>query len=441
VLRTYALPLADEAYKTFSSRYGFTPAGPILIEVFPVHDDFAVRTLGLPGLEAALGACFGRVIAMDSPHARKPLDFSWQATLWHEIGHVFTLQVSKYRVPRWLTEGISVYEEHRRRPAWGRELTLEFAHALSRKETFGVKGLPAAFKRPESLALAYFEASLLVEHLVAVNGDGGLRTLLAAYAGGATDADAFAKAFGQSLDAAEASFKTFIDQRYAALARAMTAPPAVAGDDVAGLKTRAAATPDSYVSQLTLGQRLFKLGDFSAARAPLERAADLAPQASGPGSPRALLADIALKTGDLARARRELRQLLESDHTNVAAARQLVSLTEGVPATDTTAVAERDFGLRLVADLDPFDPETHASLGKRLLEKNTRPDIEAALLEFRANLALGPANLAEAHTDLADVLVRLGRREEAKTQALEALKLAPSFARAQDLLLAAIGRQ
>ena len=35
VLRAYALPLAAEAYKTFSARYGFTPSGPLLIEIFP----------------------------------------------------------------------------------------------------------------------------------------------------------------------------------------------------------------------------------------------------------------------------------------------------------------------------------------------------------------------------------------------------------------------
>ena len=64
------------------------------------HDDFAVRTAGLPGLIGALGVCFGRVVTMDSPHAR-PGDFQWEATLWHELTHVITLQMSNSRVPRW----------------------------------------------------------------------------------------------------------------------------------------------------------------------------------------------------------------------------------------------------------------------------------------------------------------------------------------------------
>ena len=43
VLREYAMPLAQKALKTLSAKYRFTPKGPILIEIFPVHDDFAVR--------------------------------------------------------------------------------------------------------------------------------------------------------------------------------------------------------------------------------------------------------------------------------------------------------------------------------------------------------------------------------------------------------------
>ena len=122
VLREYALPMARDALKTLSAKYQFTPKGPILVEIFNLHDDFAVRNLGLPGMIGALGACFGRVITLDSPKARPPGEFSWQATLWHEMAHVITLQMSKQRVPRWLTEGISVYEEGRARPEWGRDM-------------------------------------------------------------------------------------------------------------------------------------------------------------------------------------------------------------------------------------------------------------------------------------------------------------------------------
>jgi Tfp pilus assembly protein PilF len=154
--------------------------------------------------------------------------------------------------------------------------------------------------------------------------------------------------------------------------------------------------------------------------------------ATGDGSPHALLAQIYLKRGDEARARKELRALLAFDHANVNAARRLVELAGGAGAAD-----DEDFALRLVADLDPFESSTHTKLGKRELAEN---DNAAALVEFEAALATKPANTADAHADLAEAYLKLGRRDEAKHQALEALKTAPTFARAQDLLLAALGR-
>jgi hypothetical protein len=71
----------------------------------------------------ALGACFGRVVTLDSPHARKPGEYNWQPTLWHELAHVITLQMSNQRVPRWLTEGISVWERSAVVPSGGARWT------------------------------------------------------------------------------------------------------------------------------------------------------------------------------------------------------------------------------------------------------------------------------------------------------------------------------
>jgi tetratricopeptide (TPR) repeat protein len=429
VMRVYAIPLADEAYQQFVGRYGLTPKGPLLIEVFPRHDDFAVRTLGLPGLVGALGACFGRVVTMDSPRARPPGDFSWQATLWHELAHVFTLQASDYRVPRWLTEGLSTYEEHRRQPAWGRELTLEFANRLAKGENFGVKKLPQAFKRPETLSFAYFEASLLVEHLVALNGEAGVRTLLQAYGNRDKDEQAFAKAFAKSVDDVERSFSEFLNERYGTVKDAMADPPSQVGpNDLPALRARAEKAPNNFLSQLAYGRALIRAGNMDEAREPLERAAKLVPMAMGEESPKALLAGLVEKS-DPTRARQLLRELLTYDHTNIAAARRLAALS--VDAKDT---ANEDFALGLIAELDPFDAGVHSKLGARLLAKG---DATAALREFQAAIAIGPANVAEARADEAQALLKLGRRGEARRAALAALAQAPTYERAQDLLLEA----
>src|SRR6185295_6800080 len=114
----------------------------------------------------------------------------------------------------------------------------------------------------------------------------------------------------------------------------------------------------------------------------------LAPPASGSASPHALLALIAEKAGDEARARQELRALLTYDHANVNAARHLASLAGAAKAAD-----DQDFALRLVTDLDPYDADAHGLLGRRLLQQSKFAD---ALIEFQATLALGPVNLAEA---------------------------------------------
>src|SRR5260221_6584176 len=160
VLKEYAVALAHQALGTMAARYEFTPKGPILIEMFPKHDDFAVRTLGLPGMIGALGACFGHVVRLDSPKARPPGTFNWGSTLWHELAHVITLQLSEQRIPRWLTAAISLFEEQRARPEWGREMDVMFAGLLNRGETIKLKDLNAAFQSPKTITLAYYQASL-----------------------------------------------------------------------------------------------------------------------------------------------------------------------------------------------------------------------------------------------------------------------------------------
>ncbi|MGH7448536.1 MAG: tetratricopeptide repeat protein, partial [Longimicrobiales bacterium] len=188
VLQLYMAELSEEAYDQLVRRYGTRPQPPVRVEVYPSHADFSVRSVGLAGL-GALGIAFGNILALDSPAARDPGDFNWGSTLWHEIAHAVTLAASKHRVPRWLTEGISVLEERRARPGWGEDVSLDFLVALKRDQILPVSELNAGFVRPtypEQIMHAYYQASLVAELIESEYGERAPRDMLRAYGAGRT---------------------------------------------------------------------------------------------------------------------------------------------------------------------------------------------------------------------------------------------------------------
>ena len=430
ILQEPALALAHEALNNYTKRYGFTPKGPILIEIFPRQDHFAVRTAGLPGMVGALGACFGRVVTMDSPHAR-PGEFQWEATLWHELAHVITLQMSNNRVPRWLTEGISVWEEKLHRPEWSRGMDMTFAGMLNRKETLKLRDLNAAFTDGRTISLAYYEASLLVEHIVANYGEEGLHKLLNAYAKGLDFDAALKTALNTDLDQLQSGFDQTIEKMFGKLRVALQMEPGVdfrkmPADEV---KKYAAQHDGSYAAQLTLGEVLLKEGDNDAALRAFEKAAALAPMATGDDSPNAQIAEIALKKKDNARAIKALQELVTWDFDNPEVARKLAGLLKESGIQDAATL--RPIYQRIV-QIDPFDAEANAALGRSAMQMNQPAD---AVRAFKAVVALKPVDPAMAYTDLAESYFKSGNRAEARKQTLAALEIAPSYERAQDLLL------
>jgi tetratricopeptide (TPR) repeat protein len=431
VLQEYAPALAREALDTLSQRWEFTPKGPILVEVFPRHDHFAVRTTGLMGMIGALGACFGRVVTMDSPRARPPGEFNWGVTLWHEMAHVITLQLSDQRIPRWLTEGISVFEEKRARPEWGREMDLPFARAIDRGQVLPLKDLNSGFSNPETISLSYFQSSLVVDHIVEVYGQPKLKALVQSYATGIDTETAIRQVLGVEIDALQKTFDAFLEQRYGALRKALAAPEALQeADTVDKLRALAKDHPDSFPVHVALGMALKKPAPDEALAA-FERAAALVPNATGPDSPQAQIAEIALARGDKARAIKALDALTGFDHSDIASARKLASLVDpkADPALLKTALT------RAVA-VDPFDSPSHTTLGRMALDAGNAAE---AVRMFRVALAAGPVDKAGAHADLAEGLFEAGQRDEARKQALAALEIAPTYSRAQDLLLKLVG--
>ena len=105
------LDLLVRARGELCTKYEVELEAPITVEIFPNQRDFAIRTFGLPGGAGFLGVCFGNVITANSPATRPQHPSSWQSLLWHEFCHVVTLNKTRNKMPRWLSEGISVYEE------------------------------------------------------------------------------------------------------------------------------------------------------------------------------------------------------------------------------------------------------------------------------------------------------------------------------------------
>lgn len=213
VLRTYLLPIQLEAADVLGAKYGWRPDANTTVEVMHTWDDFSVRTIGFRGF-TALGACFGRLITLVSPvdaDLRKQ-DFMWEATAWHEYTHVLTLGLSKHRVPRWLTEGFSVYEERARDPSWERGMDRELFDAFHNGDIPPVHLLNRLFRGPRIL-FGYYQGGLIVELIQRRYGFDKALELLRAFGDDLGTEAAFQRALGIGSRDFDREFLEFVEQK------------------------------------------------------------------------------------------------------------------------------------------------------------------------------------------------------------------------------------
>ena len=200
LLHPYVETIAQKAMASYESKYKFKLPGPVQVEVYPDHEDFAVRTLGMPGL-GALGVTFGEVVAMDSPSGRKPGDFNWASTLWHEMSHVYILTMTNHRVPRWFAEGLAVHEETQASPEWGDRVTPEILIAVRDKKLLPVTDLDRGFIRPEyesQVIVSYYHAGRICDYIQNRWGADKLLAMAHSFATVQTTADVIQKDLGIS---------------------------------------------------------------------------------------------------------------------------------------------------------------------------------------------------------------------------------------------------
>ena len=435
LLAPYLGDLLEEAYDHFAGAYGYRP--PIRAEVYRSHADFSVRTVGLAGL-GALGVSFGHVLAIDSPGAREAGEFNWGSTVWHELAHTFTLGMTNHRVPRWLSEGISVYEERRGRPGWGSDASVSFLSAYNRKMLVPVSRMNDGFMRPaypEQVIHSYYQASLVCELIERDFGAGSLKRMLEGYRDGLDTDEVFSKVLKIDIGAFDKRFDAYMAQRFAKIAptiRAAAREEAPGGTRIGAGRAVELPTgtpdPNDFIGQLRKGRALLDAGDVDGAIVYFERAKALFPEYAGNDSPRWYLARIHKDRGAFAKAADELRALTSANENHYEAHLDLADVLQAL-GDDAGAAAILDRAMYI----SPYDPAMHVRLATLYAKTGDR---RRAVRERRAVVALAPVDRAEALYQLALAYSEAGDATAARREVLNALEEAPNFEKAQTLLLA-----
>ena len=454
LLWPYLEPLLKEAWHTLTKKYRFTPRGPILIEIFHKNEDFAVRTIGLPHIGPLLAVCFGNVITMSSPTTLKARNLAnWKEILWHEFVHVITLQMTDNRLPRWLSEGISVYEEHQGRPEWGRKQEMDLVRAIEEKRLFSMKKLNEGFskaKSAEDLNFAYYQSSLVVEYIVETYGFDKLLSLLEHYRTYRPMETIFHMVFQKPLDAFEESFFDWAEAqakkidvyvyrddpndelsghghgiRRNSFSSLSERPDKEAIMEV--LRMRIKAQPRDFLAHFQLGILLYQSNSFEEAIEHLKQAQKLLPEYSGVPSPHQILAAIYKIQGNEEARLEELEKWVSFQQLAYLASFELAQA-----AYQKKNYVLAIYYLERALDVDPYDEKVHKLLAEISLEQKDYP---SAIREYKILVILDKTDPARTQTDLAEALLKGGNKVEAKNTVLAALEIAPTYERAQKILL------
>lgn len=410
-LRIYVQAELDRAISTYDRKYKTKLTEPFQLELYPDHEDFAVRTMGLPGL-GALGVAFGDTVAMDSPSARPPGEFHWASTLWHELSHVYVLKLTEHKVPRWFTEGISVHEETQVSKEWGDRLDPPILKAVREKTLLPVAELDQGFQQPDTptqVIVSYFQAGRIVDYIVETWGWEKILAMIADFKQMKPTADVVQAQLGLPAAEFDKKFLAWLDAQVGKMANDFgeweKQMPAV---------VKAAQTQD---------------WDTVLAKGPAVR--DLYPEYVGKKSAYELLADAWMFKKEPAKAIDELWRYTRKGGRDPGILKRLASLLTAEKRDKEAADV-----LARINHIYPLDPELHEKLGGLYAKLGNK---KGAITEFNALVAMKPVDLAGAHLKLAKAYRANNQTEEATNQVFLALEVAPGYKEAQKVLLELTG--
>lgn len=424
------LDLLSQAKATLSQKYGVELNQRTLVDIFPDQKDFGVRTFGMPDNPGYLGVCFGSVITANSPASQAANPANWKDVLWHEFCHVITLNETKNRMPRWLSEGISVYEERQASPAWGERMDLAYREMILHGELTALSELSGAFLAPKDsqhLQFAYFESSLVVEYIVQQYGLDTLKQILRDLGDGKEVYAAIAAHTAPLPD---------LEKKFAAYARAqaenlapgvdLEKPPAEQSD--ADAETWKQKHPKNYYVRFEHAEKLLEDKNWAEAKTVLEPlAVDYAGERRA-DNPLWLLSLAERHLGDTNAELATLQKFAEHEADFVDLYARLIEITQS--RQDWPAVTKY---AQLLLAVNPLIATPYTALAEAGAASGQN---DLAIDANRKLLLLNPPDTVKVHFQLARLLHARGDSEkEAKRQVLQALEDAPRYRDAQQLLL------
>jgi tetratricopeptide (TPR) repeat protein len=392
---------------TYEKKYKMKLPGPVQVELYPDHEDFAVRTLGMPGL-GALGVTFGEVIALDSPSGRPPGSYHWGETLWHEMSHVFILTATNSRVPRWFTEGLAVHEESQVAEGWGDRVSPEILVAIRDKKLLPVADLDRGFIRPEyptQINVSYYQGGKILDYIKDRWGDDKILDMVHSYAQLKSTPEVIQQDLGMSPEDFD---KAFMEWLY---------------KDVG----KTAASFDEWRKQLKELAEAAKAKNWDEVLAKGDSVRQLYPDYVEGANPYEFIAEASIAKGDKKAAAQILREYEKIGGRNPGALKELASLEqEGGDAKEAAATLES------INYIYPMDEDLHRKLCDLLFDLN---DPTADVRECGAVLAMHPLDQASAQFDVARAYFAAGQQDQARDHLLASLEAAPGYRPAQKLLL------
>jgi hypothetical protein len=366
-----------------------------------------VRTMGMPGL-GALGVTFGDVVAMDSPSGRKPGEFHWASTMWHELSHVYVLAMTDHRVPRWFTEGMAVYEETATQSDWGDRLDHESIKAIKDKKLLPIADLDRGFIHPtypSQVVVSYFQGGKICSFIAEKYGYDTLLAMIHDYADKLTTTEVVEKELKVKPEEFDKQFIGWLE--------------AQTKSQVEGF--------DEWAKRLRGISQSAKTKDWGAVIKEGEAIRDIYPDYVELGNVYDFLAQAYLAKDDKAKAMAELAKYSKIGGRDPATLKQLATLqSEAGLKKEAVSTLERLNAIYLE------DEQGHQKLGDLYMELGV-PAL--ATREYGAVLALGTVDKAGGHFQLAKALAQSKKYDDARDEVLSALEAAPSFKPAQKLLL------